>query len=214
MNKLSGHAVYTGFVLKLYDLIVCEFSNRFVWHCASHRIQSLYDRRVSANHLEVGPGTGYFLDRCAFSSGCSRLVLLDLNLNCLEKSMRRLARYSPQCRRADIRQKPVGERPGFDSIGLNYVLHCLPGNAAAKETVMENLKTYLNPGGVVFGSTILGRGGRPGVLARMFIKVYNSMGIFSNVEDSPDLLRQILEKHFKTPSLEVRGNVALFMARR
>lgn len=210
MKKLSGHAVYTPSVLNLYDLFVCEFSNRFVWQCPSRNILALYACRVSPNHLEVGPGTGYFLDRGSFPSGFSRLVLMDVNSNCLEKSMRRLARYAPKRFCADVRSPRLREMPGFDSIGCNYVLHCLSGDAAARAAVIGNLKTYLNPGGVLFGSTILGHGVQTGVVASMFIKVYNSMGIFSNRLDSPDMLRRILEKQFKTWSLKVHGSVALF----
>jgi hypothetical protein len=37
--------------------------------------------------------------------------------------------------------------PSFDSIGLNYVLHCLPGTIRTKSMVFENLEALLNPGG-------------------------------------------------------------------
>jgi hypothetical protein len=54
---------------------------------------------------------------------------------------------------------------GFDSISLNYLLHCLPGNLASKSIVFERVKPLLGDGGVIFGSTILGEGVRHNPLA-------------------------------------------------
>jgi hypothetical protein len=38
---------------------------------------------------------------------------------------------------------------GFDSISLNYLLHCLPGNLASKSIVFEHVKPLLRAGGVI-----------------------------------------------------------------
>ncbi len=38
---------------------------------------TLYDQYVSANHLDIGVGTGYFLDHCRFPAANPRLALMD-----------------------------------------------------------------------------------------------------------------------------------------
>src|SRR5213083_2895267 len=92
----AGQAVYTKSMLVVYDLLVLGFSNRLVWRCPSKHILALYDRYVTANHLDVGVGTGYFLDRCRFPKDRPRVALMDVNSNCLEVASRRIARYDPE----------------------------------------------------------------------------------------------------------------------
>jgi hypothetical protein len=75
----AGQAVYSTSTLALYDWFVLGVSNRFVWNCQSEHILALYDRYVTANHLDVGVGTGYFLAHCRFPHDRPRLGLLDLN---------------------------------------------------------------------------------------------------------------------------------------
>lgn len=81
---VAGQAVYSKSTLGIYDWFVVGFSNRLIWKCPSAHILALYDRHVTANHLDVGVGTGYFLDHCRFPSDHPRLGLMDLNQNCLE----------------------------------------------------------------------------------------------------------------------------------
>jgi hypothetical protein len=59
-----GHEIYTPLVLRAYDLLVLGFSNRFVWRCRSMRILERYDRYAGRRHLDLGVGTGWYLDRC------------------------------------------------------------------------------------------------------------------------------------------------------
>ena len=40
----------------------------YVWKCPTPEVLAFYDRYVSARHLDVGVGTGCFLDRCRFPS--------------------------------------------------------------------------------------------------------------------------------------------------
>lgn len=42
--------------------------------------------------------------------------------------------------------------------------------------------------------------------------VYNKKGIFSNINDSADTLRSVLDEHFAKVTLEQHGAVALFSA--
>ena len=59
----AGTAAYSKPLLSIYDLWVLGFSNTFVWRCRTSIILAFYNQHVSGNHLDVGVGTGYYLDR-------------------------------------------------------------------------------------------------------------------------------------------------------
>src|SRR3954471_6059932 len=79
----AGQAVYSPFVLAVYDLAVVYLSNQFLWKCPSRRLLEHYNRNVGAVHLDVGVGTGYFLDHCRFPVSNPTIALYDLNPNSL-----------------------------------------------------------------------------------------------------------------------------------
>jgi hypothetical protein len=141
------------------------------------------------------------------------LALLDLNQHCLATTARRLRRYAPSCHAGDVLRPIDIGMSGFDSIGLNYLLHCLPGNLASKSVVFENIMPLLNEGGVVFGSTILGIGVPRNFLARNLMEIYNARGIFHNLSDRREDLEAGLGAHFAAYSVRVVGCVAMFSAR-
>jgi ubiquinone/menaquinone biosynthesis C-methylase UbiE len=209
----AGQAVYSRRVLALYDWFVLGFSNRFVWRCPTAKLVRLYDANVSANHLDIGVGTGYFLDRCRFPSPRPRLVLMDLNPNCLAATAHRVRRFAPETVVANVLDPIAYRGEPFDSIGLNFVLHCLPGTIPAKSAVFDHLLPLLKPGGVVFGSTLLGVRVRSGFLARRLSRMYNRRGIFSNGEDSRADLETALAARFRDVTIDTVGCAALFTAR-
>ncbi len=79
-----GQAIYTRPFLTLYDLSMLGFFCSYIWICPSRHILGLYDQYVSANHLDIGVGTGYFLDHCKIPAANPRIALMDLNPNSLE----------------------------------------------------------------------------------------------------------------------------------
>jgi hypothetical protein len=206
----AGAAIYTKRVLAIYDLAVIKVSNQLAWRCRAQLTLGFYNQHISANHLEVGVGTGYYLDRCRFPSSPLRLVLLDLNPNSLQMAAQRLQRYHPTVQLANVLEPLQCDAPPFDSIALNYVLHCLPGTMQSKHVVFDNLKPWLNPAGVVFGTTILGQGLRPNYLARKLMQLYNAKGIFSNREDNLIDLEALLKRSFRDYCTQVVGCVAFF----
>ena len=208
----AAHAAYTPELLAWYDWLVLGVSNRWVWRCPTARLLELYNRHVTANHLEVGVGTGYFLDRCRFPNEQPRLMLADLNEHCLEMTRRRVARYSPEVLVHDA-FRPLPETVGrFDSIGLNYVLHCLPGDLSAKAIVFQHLRAALNPGGVLFGSTILAEGVPVTFAARRLMSLYNRKGLFSNAHDRLADVQAALSQRFARWEVDTIGCVGRFVA--
>ena len=208
----AGAAIYTRQTLSAYDFVVLKLSNRLAWKCPSSLILDFYNDHITANHLDVGVGTGYFLDKCRFPSPTPHIHLLDLNRNSLEATAQRLQRYQPTTHRANILE-PVQLDAKFDSIALNYLLHCLPGTMRGKGVVFTNLKPLLNPGSVIFGTTILGQGTQPNALARSLMRLYNARGVFGNAQDNLADLENHLKANFRETSTKVVGCVAFFSGR-
>jgi hypothetical protein len=63
--------------------------------------------------------------------------------------------------------------------------------------VFSHLKPLLDPkGGVIFGTTILGKGIRRNFLAKALMHAYNAKGIFANLDDNAADLENILKANF------------------
>jgi hypothetical protein len=106
------------------------------------------------------------------------------------------------------------EPADFDTIALNYLLHCLPGDLLSKGAAFRNLKPLLNNnGGVIFGTTILGAGTKRNFLAKILMRAYNSKRIFSNLNDNSADLESILKDSFRDYSIQIVGCVAFFVGR-
>ena len=210
----AGQRVYSPLVLWGYDLVVLGFSNRFVWRCRSSMLLERYDRYVGARHLDVGVGTGWFLDHCSWPVERPEITLLDLNEHSLSVASKRIRRYAPATIHANVLDPVELGDVKFDSIGANYLFHCLPGVLESKAaTVASNLRSYLTPNGVLFGSTILGRGVEHNLLGRRLMRLYNNKGIFSNLEDDQQGLEQGLASQLTDVQTEIVGSVALFAGR-
>jgi SAM-dependent methyltransferase len=221
MNKPSlpidselGAAVYSDRVLKIYDRWVLGFSNHYAWKCPTNAVLlPLFQQHLSANHLDVGVGSGYYL---AHSSNKpeQKVTLLDLNENSLKAAGSRIAHLQPSLVRDDVLQ-PNGAlgNTRFESISLFYLLHCLPGNMAEKgRRVFSTLGPHLAPGGVLYGATILGDEARHNWIGRRLMRLYNRKGIFGNKHDTQEVLQSVLTEHFAKVVVWRVGKVALFTA--
>lgn len=213
-KAIRGQALYTKQFLAMYDQLVLGFNCPYVWRCPSRHMLKLYNKHVSANHLEIGVGTGYFLDHCKFPIANPRLVLIDLNPNSLEKCKICLERYNPESYRMNALELDKAKLRKFDSVALTNLLHCLPGTMKTKGVVFENINKLLNPGGVVFGSTLLYKGVKKSFLAWYFMNLFNILGVLTNKQDDLEGLKQNLEQHFSESSVKVIGSIALFWARK
>jgi SAM-dependent methyltransferase len=205
-------SVYTPARLALYDLLILGFSCRFIWRCPRHCFLELYDRHIGPRHLDVGVGTGYFLDRCHFPVERPAITLLDLSDACLTKAARRIARYAPAIRRASVLDPLDLGDAQFDSVALNGVLHCLPATIDEKAAVFRNLRGCVADAGVLFGSTILGQGVEHSLLARKALAIYNRERIFTNSADDRQGLDRALAGSFSRHEVETEGSFALFAA--
>ncbi|WP_444922415.1 class I SAM-dependent methyltransferase [Microbulbifer sp. CnH-101-G] len=209
----QGQAVYSKTHLWLYDFWVLYLSNRYIWHCPTPTILEQFNQYASANHLDVGVGTGYFMDKCRFPSSQVRLGLMDLNQNCLEVSAKRVARYKPIKFHTNVLDEMPSNVEPFDSISLNYLFHCLPGRLSEKLIAIDHLNTLLSDHGIVFGSTLLHEGVHKSAIAKKLMAFYNKKGIFSNTQDCKEDLEEFLQSRFSEHSIIIQGCVALFIAK-
>jgi SAM-dependent methyltransferase len=208
---IAGQSVY-DWVLPLYDVAVHGINNRFFWRCRFETLLELYNENVGERHMDIGVGTGLLLDRCTFPTASPEISLVDLNPKTLRFVRRRLSRYE----NVRMYRRNILEPMAFDStvqsIGLCYLLHCVPGRLEDKaEMAFRNLRPALAPGGRIFGATIVSDGAfsAPG---RHVVARFQQRGIFHNQEDRVDGLKKALAKHFDRFDVWCEGAVALFRA--
>ena len=210
----AGQAVYSPLVLSVYDIVVLGISNRFLWRCPTPGLVDLYNRNLGARHLDIGVGTGYFLDRATWPVAKPEITLLDLNPNSLAAAAHRIARYEPKSVVADV-LKPLPPETGpapFQSVGLSYLFHCLPGSIPEKAVVFDHIRPFLASGSRVFGSTIVQGNVPRSRPAQKLMDVYNSKGIFSNSKDTVEDLEAELRRRFPKVTVNLKGSVAVFEA--
>jgi SAM-dependent methyltransferase len=215
LDTQAGAAVYSPWVLKLYDWWVLSVSNRWAWQCSTDDVLlPFYRRHLGARHLDVGVGTGFYLQHAGFAPG-QQVDLLDLNENSLRTAANRLGRSNVSWFVQDVMQPTVslGDRK-YDSIALFYLLHCLPGGMSDKARVFANLTPHLAEGGVMYGATILGHAAGHNAFGRKLMNVYNKKGIFGNQADTLESLDKALHGHFAEVELTQHGKVACFAARK
>ena len=171
-------------------------------------------RVTSARATSTSGSAPVVLDHCSWPVERPQITLLDLNENSLSAASDRIRRYAPATVQANVLDPVDLGDARFDSIGANFLFHCLPGELEGKAaTVASNLRPYLASGGVLFGSTILGRGVSHNLLGRRLMRLYNRKRIFSNLEDDQRGLERGLASELTDVEIEVVGAVALFAGR-
>ncbi|OBB04761.1 hypothetical protein A5662_11120 [Mycobacteriaceae bacterium 1482268.1] len=209
----KGAAFYNARGLFIYNLYVLRFNNRWLWRCPRGRLLRHYNEHIRCDHLDIGPGTGWYLQHARFPCPEPKLTLLDLSPDSLATAGRRLRKLSPTLLHSDI-FSPIPTEERFDSIAANYVFHCIPGDWETKSLAIENVANALAHDGVFFGSTILGVGVRHNLLGRRTMKRFNTSGTFHNETDDLDGLQRTLDTYFENFTTTMVGTVALFTASR
>ncbi|WP_459957822.1 class I SAM-dependent methyltransferase [Nocardia sp. IFM 10818] len=206
---------YTPVFLAIYDLWVIRLSDRFAWRCPAEVMLAAYDKHFGRRHLEVGPGSGWYLVNARRVAGAV-VTLMDLNRVPMEHTRRRLRGKGCEVRAVTGNVlDPVPDRAGidFDSIGVNFVMHCVPGSFAEKGVAFAHLARVLAKDGTLFGSTILNQ--RPRTLfGRALTAVYTRVGAFNNAADDRVGLEAALRAAFAEVEITDVGDVTLFSAQR
>ncbi|MGJ0121688.1 class I SAM-dependent methyltransferase [Williamsia sp. MIQD14] len=217
MNTEPAHlppsaAAYTRLALPLYDAWVLRISTPLAWGCSLNALRGLYAENRSSDHVEVGVGTGFFLNTRAPTAAKRALTLVDMSPSALEYTAARLRTQEPVRHEGDVLNRDTLPRRQFDSVGANFLLHCLPGPMSSKAAAVENLAALTAHDGTTFGATVLNSGHWP--LGKLLMRLYNQTGVFGNSNDTEMELRQLLEASFQDVEVERRGSVAIFRASR
>ena len=201
---------FNPFSLLIYDAVLYGVISKFAWGSSIGRLDAHYRKYASSNHLEVGVGTGFLLDRIRFASTAPRLALMDLSASCLVKTRQKVARYAPEVYTQNLLE-PIAHRPApFDSIGINYVMHCVPGAFAEKGIAFRRLAALLSDQGVLFGTSVLSESVNKNLLARPFMWLMNAIGVFNNRRDNATELKTVLEACGRLVYFEIVGVTAFF----
>jgi ubiquinone/menaquinone biosynthesis C-methylase UbiE len=208
----AGQAGYTRRFLRIYDLYVFRYTMPVLWRCPKKRLRRLYDENVGVRHLDIGVGSGYLIDKCRFPTETPDVTLMDMNPNSLRYAARRIRRYSPRTRQANVLEPWDLPEQAFDSIAMSNLLHCVPGTLREKSVVFDHAQRVLAPGGTVFGATVLGSEDVHTERSMKVTKSLNENGDFSNLGDRREDLEAALAERFVTSEVEVEGAVALFTA--
>lgn len=207
----AGAAPYSSnLFLNVYDLWVMRLSNSYAWRCNRQNFLDLYNGRIGHRHLEVGPGSGWLLANADLPAEAD-LTLSDLSPNSLKHTASRL-QIPTTLIEQDVLEPFAENVEAFDSISLNYVLHCLPGDWSTKAAAFDNLAEKLKPGGVLFGSTVIGVDQRYTLFGKALMTAYNKIGAFGNWHDDLPGLEKALNSRFEHVKVDMIGNVALFVA--
>ena len=196
----KGQAGYNPVLLAIYDPWVLGFMSRAVWHVPIPSFVESYRANIGRRHLDVGPGTGYFIEK-AVPPEDTEITLLDPNPHVLRRAGKRLAARNPAVVEADV-MKPLPVAGPFDSAALSFVLHCLRGPDANKAIAIRNIADVLTPDGVLFGGTVLGLEERHSKPVRAFLRAANKEGGFDNAGDTAEGLRTILSESFHVGDLQ------------
>ncbi|API86325.1 class I SAM-dependent methyltransferase [Francisella uliginis] len=211
MNKSThaGQKIYTRITLRLYNFVVLFFNNTFVWRCKTAKLLKLYSDNVSLNHLDIGVGSGYYLNK--LHTKLKKVTLMDLNLDCLRYVKNLLKNKDVSIYQVDILED-IEEKffSKFDSISCNYLIHCLPDNGS-KEIVFKNIAKMFKSDGVAFGSTIINE--YDSKLAIKIANKFNSKGIFDNVNDSYESIEKYISNNFEKYSVKKIGSVCVYVMR-
>lgn len=210
----AGAAIYNRATLLAYDFWVLGLSNHCAWHCPTDILLAHFQRHVGARHLDIGVGTGYLLAKSRFPVAHPEIVLADLSPASLAAAARRIRHLRPRTHQLNVLEPFALAEAPFDSVSMNYLLHCLPGGLADKAPAIRHAAAQLRAGGILFGATILGAGVEHNAFGAALMRLYNIRGIFSNRQDSAEGLRAVLQNELTDVDVSMVGKVALFAGRR
>ena len=193
-----------------YDRYVNQINCEKVWKCPQKHIINNYRVNIDCNHLEIGPGTGYFLKKENLNINFNKLTLVDVNRKILNYSKENLqsecSDVNVLCH--DLFTCEIPSSVDFNSVGINYVLHCVPGNLQTKlDKLISNLgENKYN----LFGASVICDPLHMNAIAEYELIFLNAFGIFNNNNDTYEELKEYLDNRNLNFSLKKQGYVAIF----
>lgn len=207
-TKIS-QAYFNPVMNYFYDFFLYRFVSEYFWGCKTSRLIDRYKQNAKYRHLEVGAGTGFLLDK--YNPKDIDLTLMDLSQSFLDKSSRRLIRYTPKLLRQNILYDIPWRDNKFYSISVNYVMHCVVGDFKSKGIAFRHLKSLLTDDGVLYGVTVL-KTPKSSFVSKLFMGLLNISGVFNCRLDNADDLERELNKVFDYVCVDLASSAALFFA--
>jgi len=208
---------------------------QYAWCCSAAKQRAFYSRNLASARPKGGPfrlcdigvATGYYLEHAPIPED-SEVTVVDLNTNSLDAAADRCVASHPGVTtrkvHGDFLEPDAGAalaitlpRLGgekFDAISCMFLLHCVPGPPARKAEGLQRLAPLLKEDGVLFGTTILGKGVEHNFFGNFLMTAYNKNGSFQNWDDDAESIVQPLRETFADVKFEVVGTVLLFEARK
>ena len=194
--------------IRFYDYLVNDINCNYVWRCNKTNIFELYKSNLKSNHLEIGPGSGYFLYPQNHCKNIKKLKLMDINKSILNSSQENLTKYYNNIKiyHHNIFEQKIN-LPNVESVGINYVLHCVPGKLEDKfDRLLNNLPSDIN----IFGSTVVNDKDKQTLISKTELLFLNKYGIFNNKLDYSNNLINFLKYNNLDHQTKIVGNVLLF----
>lgn len=196
--------------IQKYDKFVNEINCEKVWKCSKKHIINNYNSNINYNHLEIGPGTGMFLKKENLNVNLNKLTLVDINNKILKHSTHNLHSEHSDINSLvyDLFSYEIPSNIEFNSVGINYVLHCVPGNLQTKlDKLIGNLG---NNKYNLFGASVICDPLHMNPIAEYELMFLNAFGIFNNNNDTYEELNEYLNNKNYNFSLKKKGYVAIF----
>lgn len=193
-----------------YDRFVNEINCNHVWKCSKNNIINNYCANVENKHLEIGPGSGFFLKKENIGVNLDQLTLVDVNSTILKFSKKNLESEHSNVNSLvyDLFRYEIPTNIEFDSVGINYVLHCIPGNLQTKlDSLISNLGDNKYN---LFGASVICDPLHMNPIAEYELMFLNAFGIFNNNNDTYEELNEYLNNKNYNFSLKKQGYVAIF----
>ncbi|GKT47443.1 uncharacterized protein ColSpa_07624 [Colletotrichum spaethianum] len=249
-DTFAGAAIYVPVFLRyIYDPVVLGLYCPYAWRIPSSKMREFFNGHIAnaasplrspnlvgttsiqpapstyspCRILDIGVGTGYFLEHASIPAG-SKIYLVDLNRAALQAARSRAMAAHPKttCETSvadfldpggkGLRCEDLGGG-SFDAISTTMLLHCLPGPPVRKADALIRLRYLLAPGGTLFGMTILGRGVKHNIWGKQLMFWHNLLRLFGNTEDDVEGFIGPLRAVFEDVMWEVHGTMLLFEAR-
>ena len=203
MNTFWKNRSINNFLLKNYDYFVNNVNCKYVWKCNEKNIHKMYKKNITKNHIEIGPGTGYFLKNYNFDN----LTLIDVNDDILQNSYDNLSKNAKNLNIINhdlfLKNNKLNNI-NFESVGINYVLHCVPNTLDdSLKNLIYNLDSHNYK---IFGSTIIPPKNKVNI-ASLELYFLNKYKIFNNLNHNENQLINIKNNNIQ---LDKIGNNLLF----
>ncbi len=140
--------------------------------------------------------------------------MLDLNPNTLAMANSKIGNRASTIQHDALTPLPFKQEEKFDSVSVFFLLHCMPGPLSNKARLFEMVKPCLSDGGVLYGTTVLGKGVRHNLFGGSLMRIYNRLGTFDNWGDSKEGFEEALRENFEEAQCWVEGVVLMFVAKK